>query len=102
MSQHHITTRVPDDLYEAIEMIQETERTDRSTAVKRLLERGVEEWRLDTAIRQYRDGELSLGKAAEVAGISYWRFLDVLESRGIEMNYDESDLESDFAAVRDE
>ena len=102
MSQHHVTTRVPDDLYDAIELIQETERTDRSTAVKRLIERGVEEWKLDAAIRRYRDGEVSLGKAAEIAGVSYWQFLDLLESRGVEMNYDESDLESDISAVRDE
>ena len=102
MSQHHVTTRVPDDLYEAIERIQETERTDRSTAVKRLIERGVEEWQLDSAVQQYRDGEVSLGKAADIAEVSHWRFLDLLESRGVEMNYDESDLEADIAAVRDE
>ncbi|WP_231185575.1 UPF0175 family protein [Haladaptatus sp. DYF46] len=102
MSQHHVTTRVPDDLYEAIERIQETERTDRSTAVKRLIERGVEEWQLDSAVQQYRDGEVSLGKAADIAEVSHWRLLDLLESRGVEMNYDESDLEADIAAVRDE
>ncbi|WP_435176883.1 UPF0175 family protein [Halorussus sp. AFM4] len=102
MSQKHVTTRVPEDLYEKIERIQKEEQTDRSTAVKRLLERGVGDWQLETAVRRYREGSVSLGAAAELADVSVWRFLDVLEERGVEMNYDESDLEADIAAVRDD
>jgi len=102
MSQKHVTTRVPEELYEQIERIREEEKTDRSTAIKRLLERGVGEWQIETAIRHYREGSVSLGRAAESADLSVWRFLDVLEERGVEMNYDETDLEADLAAVRDD
>lgn len=100
MSQKHVTARVPVDLFEAIEEIRETEQTDRSTAVKRLLERGIEDWRIETAVREYREGTLSVGRAAERAGISLWRFLELLEDRGVELNYDEADLEADLDAVR--
>ena len=41
MSKKHVTARVPEDLYEAIEELRAEERLDRSTAVARLLERGV-------------------------------------------------------------
>ncbi|EMA41196.1 hypothetical protein C448_12446 [Halococcus morrhuae DSM 1307] len=102
MGQKHITARVPEDLFEELERVQDEERTDRSTAIKRLLERGLEGWRTETAIERYRDGELSLGRAAEFAGVSLWRFLDLLDERGVETNYTESDLESDLAAARDE
>lgn len=102
MGQKHVTSRVPEDTYEAIEMIREEEQTDRSTAVKRLLERGIDAWRTDTAVRRYREGEFSLGRAAEFAGLSLWRFLDVLEDRDVAVNYTEADLETDVAAVRDE
>ncbi|WP_276279825.1 UPF0175 family protein [Halorussus caseinilyticus] len=101
MSQKHVTTRVSEDLYEKIERIQQEEQTDRSTAVKRLLERGVGDWQIETAVRRYREGTISLGRAAELADVSVWRFLDTLDERGVEMNYDESDLEADIAAVRE-
>ncbi|MFC7082197.1 hypothetical protein [Halorussus caseinilyticus] len=59
MSQKHVTTRVSEDLYEKIERIQQEEQTDRSTAVKRLLERGVGDWQIETAVRRYREGTIS-------------------------------------------
>lgn len=102
MGRKHVTARVPEDTYEMIEMIREEEQTDRSTAIKRLLERGIEEWRIDTAVRRYQDGSISLGRAAELAGISIWRLLDTLAERGIEANYTEADLKADIAAARDE
>lgn len=102
MSQKHVTTRVSEDLYEKIERVQKAEQTDRSTAVKRLLERGVGDWQIDTAVRRYREGTISVGRAAELADVSVWRFLDILDERGVEMNYDERDLEADIAAVRDD
>lgn len=102
MASRHVTTRVPAELFEEIERIQTAERTDRSTAIKRLLERGVEDWRVETAVDRYRDGEVSVGKAAELAGLSLWRFLDVLAERGVETNYTEADLDDDLAAVRDD
>lgn len=102
MSQKHVTARVSDDLYERIERIREEEQTDRSTAIKRLLERGVGDWQVETAVRRYREGTISLGRAAEIADVSIWRLLDILEERGVEMTYNESDLEADIAAVRDD
>lgn len=101
MSGKHVTARVPEDLYEAIESIREEEQTDRSTAVKRLLQRGVDDWRVEAAVRRYRDRELSLGAAAEYADLSIWRMLDVLEERNVEINYTEEDLEADIAAVKE-
>ena len=102
MSQKHVTARVSEDLYERIERIREAEQTDRSTAIKRLLERGVGDWQVETAVRRYREGMVSLGRASEIADVSIWRFIDILDERGVEMNYDESDLEADVAAVDDD
>ena len=96
MSKKHVTARVPEDLYEAIEELRAEERLDRSTAVARLLERGVADWRIDTAVQRYRDGEASLGRAAEIADVLLWRFLDVLDDRQVEANYTEQALEPIF------
>jgi predicted HTH domain antitoxin len=35
------------------------------------------------AIRRYPDGEITLGRAAEVAGVTRWRFQELLALRGL-------------------
>lgn len=102
MSQKHVTARIPEEMYEAIEQIRDEEHTDRSTAIKVLLERGIDAWRLDEAVDRYRDGRSSLGAAADRAELSLWRFIDVLDERGVDVNYTADDLADDVAAVRDE
>lgn len=100
VSEKRLTVRLPVDLYEAIESVREAEQIDRSTAVKRLLQRGVEDWRREAAVQRYRDRELSLGAAADVADVSIWRLLDVLEERNVEVNYSAEDLTNDLEAAR--
>ena len=39
--------------------------------------------RLDAAIQSYRAGEVTLGRAAELAGIHRFEFEEVLKARGI-------------------
>jgi len=96
MSQEHVTTRVPEELYEDIERVQQQEKTDTSTTVKRLLEEGVKNWKISDAVGKYQNGEVSVGKAAELAEVSLWEFTEVLEQRGVELNYSEKDLERDI------
>jgi predicted HTH domain antitoxin len=57
---------------------------------------------LATAVGQYVLGELSLGKAAEAAGMSRWEFEEVLRDAGFEALYgprtdDQLDEELDAA-----
>ena len=39
--------------------------------------------RLDAALRSYQEGEVTLGRAAELAGIPHFEFEEVLKARGI-------------------
>ena len=44
--------------------------------------------RLYLAIELYREGKVSLGKAAEIAGVSKWEMMEILASRNIPIQYD--------------
>jgi predicted HTH domain antitoxin len=55
---------------------------------------------VDIAIGLYKRQEISLGRAAQVAGVSSVDFLNELGRRGIPINYDADDLKSDLAALR--
>ncbi len=93
-----ISTRVPDDLEEELERFLEEERLDRSTAVRKLLAEGLEEWRKDRALRKLQEGEISFSKGAELAGVSVWDFAVLVEES--EITWVGSDaLEDDLTAV---
>lgn len=57
--------------------------------------------RLLLAIGLFQEEEVSVGKAAEIAGLSYRAFLDVLHGRGIPaFVYDDEAIEEDLAFAR--
>ena len=74
-----ISTRVPEELEAELEAYLESERLDRSTAVRKLLGEGLDAWRRDRALDRFADGELSLTAAAEHADLSVWEFARLAE-----------------------
>jgi len=59
------------------------------------------EVRLLVALELYREGRVSLGKAAEIAGLSIREFLYELRSRNIPLNYDLEELKEDLKTIKD-
>jgi predicted HTH domain antitoxin len=55
--------------------------------VRDLVTRG----RISLAVERYQGGEVSLGKAAEVAGLSVGQLMVVLQKFGIKANIDQDD-----------
>lgn len=59
---------------------------------------------LATAVGRYVLGEVSLGKAAELAGMTRWEFEEVLEAVGVDARLgprDASDLENEVRTALD-
>ena len=94
-----ITTRVPDELAKEVERIAEAEALDKSTTIKRLLIQAVETWKIDYALKLYQDGKISIGKAAETAGVSQWELLDIIAKRKIPIQISKEDIEEDLKAA---
>ena len=94
-----ITTRVPEDLAKEVERIAEAEALDKSTTIKRLLIQAVRAWKIDYALRLYQEGRVSIGKAAEIAGVSLWEFMDVMVKRKIPLQTSRENLEEDLKAA---
>ncbi|WP_415382906.1 hypothetical protein [Halosimplex sp. TS25] len=78
-----ISARVPDDLEAELEAYLDQEKLDRSTAVRKLLADGLEEWRRDRAIEQLDAGTITVSAAAEQAEMSVWDFLRLAEERDV-------------------
>ncbi len=88
-----MAARVSKEMSDLINEISAEERVDRSTVVRRLLDMGVRDWRIQTAFDKYGRGSITLLKASEIAGVSIYEMIALLEEKRIPYRYDISDLE---------
>ena len=97
-----ISIKLPEDIIRAIDEIEETEQIDRAAAVKKLLVKAIDKWKEDRAIQLYRDGRVTLWRAASLANLSLREMMELVAEKGIVMQYTEKDLEEDVnAALRE-
>lgn len=99
VSMSVITARVSDELAKQVERIAKIESLDKSTTIKRLLIRAVQAWKKDYALKLYQEGKISIGKAAETAGVSLWELIDITVKRKIPLQISREDLEEDLKAA---
>jgi len=59
----------------------------------------LEDWRKEKALEKLRNHELTLRKAAELAGVSYVEMLTLASEEGIDVGYTTDDLERDLDRV---
>jgi len=52
------------------------------------------------AVELYREGLISIGKAAEIAKVSIWEMQEILANRKIPLNYYSEDLETDIKTLK--
>jgi len=93
-----ISTRVPDDLEAELEAYLDEEKLDRSTAVRKLLSEGLEEWRRERALDALEAGRISFSEAADRADMSVWEFSQLAADRDVTW-VDGDHLEEDLEAL---
>jgi len=91
-----LTTRIPEELAEAIETISDEEQLDKSAVARRLLERAVEQRRRDQAFERYESGALSIEALTREADLSLRQAMAELRERGITFHYSTESLAEDL------
>lgn len=76
-----LNLRIEEDLVKELERAAQAEALDRGTMVRRLLRDGLARWRTEHALIGYQAGRISLGRAAEDAGLTQWELLEELRLR---------------------
>lgn len=66
-----------------IEKVAKEENVDKTSAIKILINRGWKEFRLEKAIEGYRNGKISIDKAARIAGLTVHEMMDETVAKGI-------------------
>jgi len=95
-----VSVRLDEETIKLLDEIAEEERTRRSDVIRKLLYRALQEWRVDRALCLLRRGEISVGKAAEIAKITVSELLELATKHDITVGYSLEDLERDLHRKR--
>ena len=77
-------------------MIEKDEHADRAEVIRKLLAKGINEWKLKKAIELLREHKVTLRKAANIAAVTYVEMLDLASKHGIDVGYSIEEMEKDF------
>jgi len=91
-----MSVRMDRDNYEFLHEITREERSDLSKAVREMVTRG----RILLALERYKNGEASLGRAAELAGLPLGRMMDILAEFGVESRLEKEDYLQGLKNIR--
>lgn len=76
--------RVPEEIEQHLAEFMKLEGVDKSTAVRKILERGISEWRRERALKLLGEGKVTFARAAELADISLWELVEFVRERKVE------------------
>ncbi len=91
-----ITARISEEYFEDLERIEKEEHADRAEVIRKLLAKGIKEWKLKRALEMLRERKVTLRKAANIASISYVEILDLASKHGIDIGYSLEEMERDI------
>ena len=94
-----VSLTVPRELLEKSDRIAKEKLEDRSTVMRELLALGLKQYMIKDAVTQYVEGKISMEKAAELADVSIWKFLDVLKESKMPIRYDLEDIKKEIEDI---
>ncbi|MFQ6003833.1 MAG: UPF0175 family protein [Candidatus Zixiibacteriota bacterium] len=94
-----IGIRLPKKLLKVLEEKAEEENLDRSTTIRRLVAKGLEEYKKEKAAKLYKEGKTSISGAAEIAGLTIREMIDYLIEKGYRSSYTHEDLKEEMKVL---
>ena len=96
MTTKTISMRLPKREVARLEQLARDLDSERSVFLKQALQRGAADLVFERACQLYRDGEATLSRAAEIAGLSLHEMMLRMRNEDLELNYDVDDLAGDL------
>ncbi len=96
-----IGVRLDKEFIEKLEATGEEENLDRSTMIRKFLQKGYQAYMKEKAADKYRSGEVTISKAAEMADITVWEMEKYLMEEGYVSEYSIEDLMTEVEKMGD-
>lgn len=87
-----IKISLQDDYLNRLQEISKETSTNKEELIKSSILKFIQEYNLRKAIRKYAEGQVSLGKASEIAGLPKRMFMYKLQEIGIPLNLSKNDI----------
>ncbi len=94
-----VTTRIKEQMLEEIDELSEQRKMDRATLLRNLIQEALEKEKQKHILELYKEGEVTLEKAAEMLGISIWEMIELLKEKDIHLHYTKEELQKDLEPV---
>jgi len=78
-----VYVRFDEDELSFIKKIVEESKITRSEAIKRLVDYAASKLKMEKAIASYKEGKCTIRECAEIAGIRYFEFFDILAKENL-------------------
>lgn len=97
-----IGIRLDEELIKKLEDVGDEENLDRSTIIRKFLEKGYKEYLKEKAAGKYKSSELSISGAADMAGLTIWEMEKYLVEEGYVSDYSMKDLMEEIKVLDSE
>ncbi len=84
---------------EELRFYMRAEKVDKATAMRKLLERGVQGWRREMALELLREGKVTVWRAAEIARLPLWDFVSLVDEEKVVLHIRGKDVIDDVRAA---
>jgi predicted HTH domain antitoxin len=98
MKTQTVSTRLNEEELSVLDELAAGSGLDRSGMARSLVRKGLQQMRMEAAVAAYSSQQVSLGRAAEIGGLSPWDLLAHLAATGVSMQYGVEEFEEDLHA----
>ncbi len=99
MTEITISAKIPKNLEEELQEYMKVEHLEKSSAVRRLLFKSLQEWREEYALKLLYEKKVTLSKAAQIAGLDIWSFVEEVRKAKIQWVSDKI-IKKDLEALK--
>ncbi len=94
-----VTTRVKDELVQAIDHVAGEEAIERSAVIRKFLIKSVQEWKVQKFLDEYEQGKITLWQAAKRCDLSLWEMMEETKKRRVHLPYGIEELKEDLQVL---
>jgi predicted HTH domain antitoxin len=94
------TLRLKDSLSTVVYTIAKEKSLTESEYIRSLIEKDISEYRLSKAIESYKNKEVNLSGASEIAGMPYREFMEKLDIKNVPLNMDTMPIEYGLSSIK--
>lgn len=99
MMSELISTRIERNLSKELLKLARERNIGKSIFLREVIIRGLSDFKQEQALDLYQQGKVTAWKAAELAQMSLWEFLEIIKRKKIPMKYTLEDAKEDIKQV---